>query len=122
MFSTAGTTGVRGLFVYDADQFAVWIGTCLRGLACWGPGPETRLAGIGSPSPLHISNADAVLLAGKADAAPRRCPPTRRWRRMADAWGWCRSTSTGPPNARLAGVDGRSGAKLKLVRSAVSGR
>jgi phenylacetate-CoA ligase len=72
LFSTAGTTGVRGLFVYDADEFAVWIGTCLRGLASWGLGPGTRLAGIGSPSPLHISNrAYAVLLAGQAGAAPR---------------------------------------------------
>jgi phenylacetate-coenzyme A ligase PaaK-like adenylate-forming protein len=82
VFSTAGTTGVRGLFVYDVDELAVWIGTCLRGLASWGLGPATRLAGIGSPSPLHISNAAyAVLLAGTADAArgwpsPPRC---RRW-------------------------------------------
>jgi phenylacetate-CoA ligase len=72
LFSTAGTTGLRGLFVYDADELAVWIGTCLRGLASWGLGPATRLAGIGSPSPLHISNAAyAVLLAGRPAAAPR---------------------------------------------------
>ncbi|HVG65143.1 MAG TPA: hypothetical protein VND02_03615 [Actinomycetota bacterium] len=72
LFTTAGTTGLRGLFVEDADEFAVWIGTCLRGLACWGVGPATRLAGIGSPSPLHISNqVYAELLAGQAGAAPR---------------------------------------------------
>jgi phenylacetate-coenzyme A ligase PaaK-like adenylate-forming protein len=72
VFSTAGTTGVRGLFVEDVDEFAVWSGTCLRGLACWGLGPATRLAGIGSPSPLHISNlAYAVLLGGQASPAPR---------------------------------------------------
>jgi phenylacetate-CoA ligase len=72
LFTTAGTTGLRGLFVYDLDEFTVWIGTCLRGLACWGLGPATRLAGIGSPSPLHISNqAYAVLLAGQNSAAPR---------------------------------------------------
>ena len=72
LFTTAGTTGLRGLFLEDADEFAVWIGTCLRGLACWGIGPATRLAGIGSPSPLHISNqVYAVLLAGQASAAPR---------------------------------------------------
>ena len=72
LFITAGTTGLRGLFVEDADEFAVWIGTCLRGLACWGIGPATRLAGIGSPSPLHISNqVYAELLAGQAGAAPR---------------------------------------------------
>ena len=52
LFSTAGTTGLRGLFVDDLDELAVWLGTCLRGLASWGLGPGTRLAGIGSPSPL----------------------------------------------------------------------
>jgi phenylacetate-coenzyme A ligase PaaK-like adenylate-forming protein len=72
LFTTAGTTGVRGLFVKDAGEFAVWIGTCLRGLASWGLGPATRLAGIGSPSPLHISNqVYAALLAGQPSAAPR---------------------------------------------------
>jgi phenylacetate-coenzyme A ligase PaaK-like adenylate-forming protein len=72
LFTTAGTTGERGLFVEDADEFAVWSATCLRGLASWGLGPATRLAGIGSPSPLHISNqAYAVLLAGRPAAAPR---------------------------------------------------
>jgi phenylacetate-coenzyme A ligase PaaK-like adenylate-forming protein len=72
LFTTAGTTGVRGLFVEDAGEFAGWIGTCLRGLASWGLGPGTRLAGIGSPSPLHISNqVYAVLLAGRPSAAPR---------------------------------------------------
>jgi phenylacetate-CoA ligase len=72
VFTTAGTTGARGLFVEDDGEFAEWIGTCLRGLACWGLGPATRLAGIGSPSPLHISNqVYAVLLAGQASAAPR---------------------------------------------------
>jgi phenylacetate-CoA ligase len=72
LFSTAGTTGLRGLFVDDLDELAVWLGTCLRGLAAWGLGPGTRLAGIGSPSPLHISNQlYAVLLAGQPSAAPR---------------------------------------------------
>ena len=50
MAEYAGTTGVRGLFVEDADEFAVWIGTSLRGLASWGLAPGTRLAGIGSPA------------------------------------------------------------------------
>jgi phenylacetate-coenzyme A ligase PaaK-like adenylate-forming protein len=56
VFATAGTTGLRGLFVYSDEEFACWIATCLRGMACWGLTPATRLAGIGSPSPLHISN------------------------------------------------------------------
>jgi phenylacetate-coenzyme A ligase PaaK-like adenylate-forming protein len=84
VFSTAGTTGVRGLFVEDADEFAVWIGTSLRGLASWGLAPGTRLAGIGSPSPLHISNqAYAALLAGRPSAVPRLTvtTPCPRWSR-----------------------------------------
>jgi phenylacetate-coenzyme A ligase PaaK-like adenylate-forming protein len=72
LFTTAGTTGERGLFVEDGDEFAVWSATCLRGLASWGLQPATRLAGIGSPSPLHISNqAYAVLLAGQPSTTPR---------------------------------------------------
>ena len=56
----------------DADEFAVGGGTCLRGMASWGLGPAARLAGIGSPSPLHISSAAyAVLLAGKPSSVPR---------------------------------------------------
>jgi phenylacetate-CoA ligase len=71
LFTTAGTTGVRGLFVEEAGEFAVWSATCLRGLASWGLRPATRLAGIGSPSPLHISSqAYAVLLAGQSRPAP----------------------------------------------------
>jgi phenylacetate-CoA ligase len=72
VFATAGTTGLRGLFVYSDEEFATWIGTCLRGMACWGLTPATRLAGIGSPSPLHISNQlYAVLLAGRPSGMPR---------------------------------------------------
>jgi hypothetical protein len=63
---------VRGLYVDDADEFAVWSGTCLRGMASWDLGPATRLAGIGSPSPLHISSAVyTVLPAGKPGSVPR---------------------------------------------------
>jgi phenylacetate-coenzyme A ligase PaaK-like adenylate-forming protein len=72
VFATAGTTGLRGLFVYSDEEFACWIATCLRGMACWGLTPATRLAGIGSPSPLHISNQlYAVLLAGRPSGMPR---------------------------------------------------
>jgi phenylacetate-CoA ligase len=72
VFATAGTSGLRGLFVYSGEELMTWMATCLRGLAVWGVTPATRLAGIGSPSPLHISNqAYAVLLAGRPVAAPR---------------------------------------------------
>jgi phenylacetate-CoA ligase len=72
VFATAGTTGLRGLFVYGDEEFASWIATCLRGLACWGLTPATRLVGIGSPSPLHISQQlYSTLLAGRPTTAPR---------------------------------------------------
>jgi phenylacetate-CoA ligase len=72
VFATAGTTGLRGLFLYSDEEFATWIATCLRGMASWGLTPATRLAGIGSPSPLHISNQlYAVLLAGRPSGMPR---------------------------------------------------
>lgn len=71
VFSTAGTTGVRGLFAYRDEEFQVWLATCLRGLAAWGVTAATRLAGIGSPSPLHISRQlYAFLLAGRPGGAP----------------------------------------------------
>lgn len=70
VFATAGTTGLRGLFLYSDEEFATWIATCLRGMACWGLTPTTRLAGIGSPSPLHISQQlYATLLAGRPTSA-----------------------------------------------------
>lgn len=41
-------------------------------MACWGLTPTIRLAGIGSPSPLHISQQlYATLLAGRPTSAPR---------------------------------------------------
>ena len=70
-FATSGTTGLRGLFVYSAEEFASWAATCLRGMAVWGLTPATRMAGLGSPSPLHISNQlYAVLRAGRPDGMP----------------------------------------------------
>jgi phenylacetate-coenzyme A ligase PaaK-like adenylate-forming protein len=68
LFSTSGTTGLRGIFVYTGDEFASWIATCLRGIGRLGIGPSTRFASIGAPSPLHISNQlFAAFRAGRAD-------------------------------------------------------
>jgi phenylacetate-coenzyme A ligase PaaK-like adenylate-forming protein len=72
VFATSGTTGLRGLFVYSAEEFASWIATCVRGLTWWGVTPATRMLGIGSPSPLHITQQVYVaLLAGQSSAPPR---------------------------------------------------
>jgi len=70
-FSTSGTTGERGVFVYTREEFAVWVAACLRIMARAGMTPETRLVAIGAPSPLHITRQlFAAFGAGRA-AAPR---------------------------------------------------
>ena len=82
LFTTAGTTGLRGLFLEDADEFAVWVGTCLRGLACWGVGPATRLAGIGSPARCTSPTRSTPCCWPGRPAPPRAWPsppPCPRW-------------------------------------------
>ena len=54
-FSTSGTTGLRGLMVYDRDDMALGSAVSLRAIARQGIGPATRLVAIGSPDPLHLS-------------------------------------------------------------------
>jgi phenylacetate-coenzyme A ligase PaaK-like adenylate-forming protein len=54
-FSTSGTTGLRGLMVYDRDDMAMGSAASLRAIARQGVGPGTRLVAIGSPDPLHLT-------------------------------------------------------------------
>jgi phenylacetate-CoA ligase len=68
-FATSGTTGERGVFVFDYEEFAMWVAACLRMFARAGVSPEMRLARIGAPSPLHITRQlFADLGAGRPDA------------------------------------------------------
>lgn len=55
IFSTAGTTGVPGIFVYSPAEFAHWIALSLAALARVGVTPATRFVAIGAPSALHIT-------------------------------------------------------------------
>jgi phenylacetate-coenzyme A ligase PaaK-like adenylate-forming protein len=55
VFSTSGTTGLRGLIVYDRDDMAMASAVSRRAIARQGVGPQTRLVAIGSPDPLHLS-------------------------------------------------------------------
>jgi phenylacetate-CoA ligase len=55
VFSTSGTTGLRGLMVFDLDDMATGSAVSLRAIARQGVGPQTRLVAIGSPNPLHLS-------------------------------------------------------------------
>lgn len=55
VFSTSGTTGVPGLFVYTHDEFAHWVSVSLAAFARLGVTAETRLLAIGAPDPIHIT-------------------------------------------------------------------
>jgi phenylacetate-coenzyme A ligase PaaK-like adenylate-forming protein len=69
VFSTSGTSGAPGLFLYSREEFAYWAAICLRTLVRVGLTPGTRLVGIGAPSPLHLSQQMiAALQAGRGDA------------------------------------------------------
>lgn len=55
VFSTSGTTGVPGLFVYAPEEMAEWVALCLREFIQMGVTPTMRLVSIGAPSALHIT-------------------------------------------------------------------
>jgi phenylacetate-CoA ligase len=55
LFSTSGTTGLRGLIAYDREDMALGIAVSLRAMARQGITAATRLVAIGSPDPLHLS-------------------------------------------------------------------
>ena len=67
--ASGGTTGVRGVVVYDQPAWEVAVASILRLLNVQGVSADTRVLGIGSPSPLHMTNRlFAELRAGRADA------------------------------------------------------
>ncbi len=71
VLATGGATGTRGVFIFGADEFEIVIAGCMRALAVIGVAPDTHLAAIGSPSPLHLtSHVFAALRAGRA-STPR---------------------------------------------------
>ena len=71
VFSTSGTSGIPGLFVFAHDELAHWIGVALAAFARVGVGPETRFVAIGAPSALHITRQQFAAHAGRAT---RRSP------------------------------------------------
>ena len=54
IFSTAGTTGIPGVFVSHAE-FAHWISLSLAALARVAVTPQTRFVAIGAPGAVHIT-------------------------------------------------------------------
>src|SRR5262245_50568971 len=70
VLATGGTTGERGIFVYDQAGWGLAVGNLLRFQRAGGVIPTTRTIYIGAPSPIHLSNRlYAQLRAGHA-AAP----------------------------------------------------
>jgi putative adenylate-forming enzyme len=55
IFSTAGSSGIPGLFVFSQSEFAHWISVSLTALARVGVTPATRFVAIGAPSAVHVT-------------------------------------------------------------------
>ena len=69
IFSTSGTTGIPGLFLYSQAEFAHWVAVFVRSFARLGMTPETRIVGVGAPSALHLSQqVIAAMQAGRGGA------------------------------------------------------
>ena len=71
VFSTSGTSGVPGLFVYSHAEFAYWVGVFVRSFARLGMTGETRIVGIGAPSALHLSQQVIAAMQAGRTGAPR---------------------------------------------------
>jgi phenylacetate-CoA ligase len=71
VFSTSGTTGLRGLMIFDLDDMAMGSAVSLRAIARQGVGPRTRLVAIGSPDPLHLSRQVFVAFQAGRPGVPR---------------------------------------------------
>ena len=54
--ASGGTTGLRGVVVYDRPAWQVAVASILRLMSVQGIAAETRVLGIGSPTPLHMTN------------------------------------------------------------------
>jgi phenylacetate-coenzyme A ligase PaaK-like adenylate-forming protein len=71
VFSTSGSLGLRGLFVFAPDEWATWVALHLRIFARIGLTPGTRLAPIGAPGATHLTRQlFATFRSGRA-GAPR---------------------------------------------------
>jgi phenylacetate-CoA ligase len=67
-FASGGTTGQRGVFLYDRQAWDVSIANLLRWKRAVGDTPETRFITIGAPSALHITHrVSAEVRAGRPD-------------------------------------------------------
>jgi phenylacetate-coenzyme A ligase PaaK-like adenylate-forming protein len=70
IFSTSGTSGRTGLFLYSRSEFAHWTSVFLRSFIRVGVKADTRLTGIRAPSPLHLSRQVANALTAGRSGSP----------------------------------------------------
>jgi phenylacetate-coenzyme A ligase PaaK-like adenylate-forming protein len=69
VFSTSGASGLRGLFVYNARDWAVGLAESVRGMIRCGARPDDRVVGVGAPPGAHMSSRIfAALQSGRTDA------------------------------------------------------
>ena len=79
VLTTSGTTGRRGIFALTEDEAAVWIAAGMRAGVRAGFRPQARVAGIGTPSRLHLTRQlfaplrDAQVRAARSRGVP--APP-----------------------------------------------
>jgi phenylacetate-CoA ligase len=72
VLGSGGTTGKRGIVLYDQIAWNVVVASLLRMLTLQGVSRDTRVLGIGAPTPLHMTNRMfATLRAGLRNDAPR---------------------------------------------------
>jgi phenylacetate-coenzyme A ligase PaaK-like adenylate-forming protein len=71
VFSTSGSSGLRGLFVFAPDEWETWVALHLRLFLRIGLRPDMRLAPIGVPGPAHLTRQlFAVFRGGRLGAPP----------------------------------------------------
>jgi putative adenylate-forming enzyme len=68
---TGGTTGQRGLAVYDQAAWEVAVAVMLRVMAIQEVTDDDRVLGIGAPTPLHMTNRLFAELRAANTSAPR---------------------------------------------------
>ena len=71
VLATGGTTGERGLFVYDQAGWEITVANLLRFQRLIGILPTTRIIGIGAPSPIHMTNRFYAQLRAGRPGVPR---------------------------------------------------
>ena len=90
VFSTSGASGLRGLFVYNARDWAVGLAATMRALVRVGARPDDRVIGVGAPPGVHMSPRIFATLQGGRSDVPRLSALT-----PLDDWSPC-STRTSP--------------------------